>query len=249
MSVQHELAKNLTGELNYVGSSSKDLTGLVDINPFILGTNTRVNNIPALANPAMSAFCEAAFGPAEAAAQCPFPIMDGFNNVGFASFNSLESSLTKQVSENRYIGNTYFTLAYTYGRSIDNSSGFRNNTSTVPAYDQSVFRGPSDFDVTHRVVLSGAWEVPFYQAWSSGPKRLTRGWTFYPIFSYRSGFPLTVGSGLNPGGNSADPGPSGAGDAFLSNAVFSPGFSKRRYLEPQNTRQFLVQSGHIQPTS
>jgi hypothetical protein len=230
LSVQHELAKNLTGEVNYVGSSSKDLTGLVDINPFILGTNNRVNNVPALAASAsMTSFCDSAFG-AEAASQCPFPIMDGFYNVGFASFNSLESSLTKHVGENRYIGNTYFTLAYTYGRSIDNSSGFRNNTSTVPAYNYGQFRGPSDFDVTHRVVFSGAWELPFYQLWNS---RLTRGWTFYPIFSYRSGFPLTVGAGLNPNGDSDDPGPSGAGDAFLSNAVFAPGFSSVAILNPK----------------
>lgn len=233
LSVQHELAKSLTGELNYVGSSSKGLTGLIDINPFVLGTNNRVQNIPALAaSSSIMSFCDAAFGPG-AANQCPFPIMDGFDNVGFASFNSLESSLTKQVGENRYIGNTSFTLAYTYGRSIDNSSGFRNNTSTVPFYDRSAFRGPSDFDLTHDLVFSGAWELPFYQAWSSGPKRLTKGWTLYPIFSYRSGFPLTVNAGLNPNGNSADPGPSGAGDAFLSNAVFSPGFSSVTTLNPK----------------
>ena len=233
LSVQHELAKNLTGEINYVGSSSKGLTGLIDINPFALGTTNRIQNVPALAaSPSMMSFCDAAFGP-NAADQCPFPIMDGFDNIGFASFNSLESSLTKHISENRYIGNTYFTLAYTYGRSIDNSSGFRNNTSTVPFYDHSAFRGPSDFDVTHRIVFSGAWELPFYQAWSSGPKKLTQGWTLYPIFSYRSGFPLTVNAGLNPNGNSSDPGPSGAGDAFLSNAVFSPGFSRVGILNPK----------------
>lgn len=238
LSVQHELVKGLTGELNYVGSSSKGLTDLVDINPFVLGTTNRVNNVPALAaSPSMAAFCDSAFGP-DAADQCPFPIMDGFDNISFASFNSLESSLTKQIGENRYIGNTYFTLAYTYGRSIDNGSGFRNNTSVVPFYNHSAFRGPSDFDVTHRVVLSGAWELPFYQAWSSGPKALTRGWTLYPIFSYRSGFPLTVNAGLNPNDNSSEPGPSGAGDGFLSDAVFAPGFSRVSIMNPKAPGNF-----------
>lgn len=233
LSVQHEFAKSLTGEINYVGSSSKGLTGLMDINPFVLGTNNRVQNVPALAaSSSINAFCDAAFGP-NAASQCPFPIMDGFDNVAFASFNSLESSFTKQVGENRYFGRTYFTLAYTYGRSIDNSSGFRNNTSTVPFYDHSVFRGPSDFDVTHDVVLSGAWELPFYQAWGSGPKWLTKGWTLYPIFTYRSGFPLTVNAGLNPNAVPSNPGPSGAGDAFLANAVFAPGFSRVSILNPR----------------
>lgn len=232
LSIQQELAKNLTAEIDYVGSSSKDLTGNVDINPFILGTNTRVNNVPALAaSPSIAKFCNNAFGAAAAAAQCPFPFMNGFANVGFASFNSLESSLTKQVGENRFIGNTYFTLAYTYGRSIDNSSGFRNFTSTVPAYNHGQFRGPSDFDATHRIVLSGAWELPFYQAWSSGPRRLTRGWTLYPIFSYQTGFPLTVGAGFS--GDPSLPGPSGAGDGFLSDATFAQGFSSVTILNPK----------------
>src|SRR4029077_18625499 len=102
LSVQHEMAKNLTGEINYVGSSSKGLTGLIDINPFVLGTTNRIQNVPALAaSPSMMSFCDAAFGPS-AADQCPFPIMDGFQNIGFASFNSLESSLTKHISENRF---------------------------------------------------------------------------------------------------------------------------------------------------
>ena len=35
LSIQHELAKNLIAEVNYVGSSSKGLTSLEDINPFI----------------------------------------------------------------------------------------------------------------------------------------------------------------------------------------------------------------------
>jgi outer membrane receptor protein involved in Fe transport len=238
LSIQHQLAKSLIGEINYVGSSSKGLTGLIDINPFVLGTSNRVQNVPALAASSnISAFCNSVFG-ASAAAQCPFPILDGFDNISFASFNSIESSLTKQVGNNRFIGNTYFTLAYTYGRSIDNASGFRNNTSTIPFYDHSAFRGPSDFDVTHRVVLSGAWDLPFDQAWSSGPKKLIKGWTLYPIFSYRSGFPLTVGAGLNPNLAAAIPGPSGAGDAFLSDAVFGPSFSKVTTLNPKAVGNF-----------
>jgi hypothetical protein len=52
--------------------------------------------------------------------------------------------------------------------------------------------------------------------WQSGPKLLTRGWSLYPIFNWRTGFPLDVFSGLSttPG----DPGPSGAGDAGLVHA-------------------------------
>lgn len=252
LSVQREVARNLTAEINYVGSSSKGLTGLVDINPFNLASVSTANPFRVL-NPAalaasssINTACNnlAALVGGSAASQCPFPISDGFDNVSFASFNSIETSLTKQVGQNRFFGNTYFTFAYTYGRSIDNASGFRNNTSTIPFYDHSAFRGPSDFDVTHRVVLSGAWDLPFDQMWISGPKRLLKGWTLDPIFSYRTGFPLTVNAGLNPNGVSSDPGPSGAGDAFLSNAVFAPGFSTVTTLNPKaSSKHFWFNPG------
>jgi hypothetical protein len=64
-----------------------------------------------------------------------------FQNIGFASYNSLEASLTRQVAESKFFGTTYFTLAYTYSHNIENSSGFRNRTSNVPAYNINQFRG------------------------------------------------------------------------------------------------------------
>lgn len=235
VSVEHQLAPNLIAEINYVGSSSKGLTSLVDINPFILGTTNRVLNPPALAaSPLINSECQAfanAVGLANPAAECPFPISEGFQNISFASFNSLESSLTKHVGDNRYIGNTYFTLGYTYGRSVDNASGFRATSSTVPAYSHSQFRGPSDFDATHRIVFSGGWDLPFASAWSSGPKRLLAGWSLYPIFTWQTGFPLTVNAALS--GSSRRPGPSGAGDGFLANAAFNPGFASVTTLNPK----------------
>src|SRR5208282_90875 len=121
LSVQHELARNLTAEVNYVGSSSKGLTALVDVDPFVLGTNSRVLNLYQ-PNAQIQSFCAASFS----AADCPFATEPEFANISFATYNSLEASLTKRLGDSRYIGNTYFTLGYTYGRSIDDSSGFRN---------------------------------------------------------------------------------------------------------------------------
>jgi hypothetical protein len=43
---------------------------------------------------------------------CPFKNASEFTNGSFASFNSLEASLTKQLGDAKYIGTTYFTLAY-----------------------------------------------------------------------------------------------------------------------------------------
>jgi hypothetical protein len=226
LSIQHELAKNLVAEVNYVGNSSKGLTALKDINPFVLGTNTRVLNLATQPNPLISNFCAGDLG------ECPYATLPEFQNLGFANYNSLEASLTKQVGDSRF-GTTYFTLAYTYGRSIDTSSGFQNRNDAVPFYNIQQFRGPSDSDVAHRITFSGGWDLPFDRAWSSGPKRLTKGWSLYPIFSWRTGFPLDIPARFANRFNPTAPGPSGAGDPTLANAVFVPGVTKIQLLNPK----------------
>jgi|HubBroStandDraft_6_1064221.scaffolds.fasta_scaffold11850_2 hypothetical protein len=234
LSVQRELAKNLIAEVNYVGSSSKGLTTLEDINPFILSTVNGPNPSRLLnvnQNAALTAYCTNQGGPSD----CPFENASEFTNASFANFNSLEASLTRQLADFRYLGTTYFTLAYTYGHSIDNASGFRNRDSQVPYYEIGEFRASSDFDVTHRVTFSGGWDLPFDRAWASAPKRLSKGWSLYPILSWRTGFPLSINSGLLASFSPSDPGPSGAGDGYLANGVFAPGFSKLAIMNPKQT--------------
>ena len=202
LSIQHELARNLTGEANYVGSSSHKLTGLVDANPFILG-DSRIIRV---------------FNAQTGVAANTFSYLPEFRNVGTGNFNSLELSLTKRASETRFFGTTYFTLAYTYAHGIDTISGFRNRNSTAPAYDSARFRASSDFDLRHRLSFSGGWDLPFDRVWSSGPSRLVKGWSLYPIITYRTGFPLDVFAGSNFFNDIGTPGPSGAGDGGLVRA-------------------------------
>ena len=249
LSVQREVAKNLTTELNYVGSSSKGLTSLEDVNPFILSTVTGPTPTRLLnqnQNASFAAYCATfANGPAD----CPISSALEFANVSFANFNSLEASLTKQLGDSHFFGTTYFTLAYTYGHSIDNSSGFRNRTSQVPYYDPSQFRGSSDFDLTSRITFSGGWDLPFDKAWSSGPKRLTKTWSLYPIFTWRTGFPLSING--EESSNPVDPGSSGAGDGYIANAVFAPGFNSISILNPKtvtsctNPNTAAVETGNL----
>jgi hypothetical protein len=196
LSIQHELAPRLALELSYVGSTTHKQTALVDTNPFILGSATdRILNA----------------GVDCAVEYCNFSYLNTFRNVVNANYNSLQASLTKQLSNNRTIGTSYFTLAYTWAKSIDNASGFRNNNDKVPFYNPGQFRAVSDYDVKHRIVFSGGWDLPF-DRWG-GPKRLTKGWSLYPIISWRSGFPIDIISGFATRGD--DPGPSGAGDSGL----------------------------------
>src|ERR1017187_8041298 len=156
LSIQREVMKNMMAEASYIGSSSHELTGLVDSNPFILGTTTRLFNAP----PGVPG---------------NFSYLETFDNVGKAHYNSLALSLTRRTSEVKGLGSLMYQVSYTYGKSIDNSSGFRARNSNVPYYNHNQFLAVSDYDLTHYLSINASWELPFGQWWGSGPKRLTKG--------------------------------------------------------------------------
>jgi Carboxypeptidase regulatory-like domain/TonB-dependent Receptor Plug Domain len=211
LSLQRELTPTLMVEVNYVGSASHGLTGLQDVNPFVLGTTNRVLNLGA-----GDASCVDDDGLStsgvDPASVCSFAGLPEFKNVSKSHYNSLQASLTKQVSNNHYLGRTYFTLAYTLAHSLDNASGFRQRNSSVPTYQPNLFYGDSDQDVRNRITFSGGWDMPFDQMWSSGPKRLTQGWSIFPIVTWHSGFPFDVFANLADRFDPGAEGPSGAGD-------------------------------------
>ncbi len=89
----------------------------------------------------------------------PYPIFgDGTWNCTCAnsSYNSL------QVTYQNHIASGFdFQGAYTYAHSLDNSSGNTNAVGIQNARDLHSYRGNSDFDVRHAVVLSWSYDLPF----------------------------------------------------------------------------------------
>lgn len=194
LTLQRQLTKTMVAELAYVGNSSHKLTGQIDSNPFVLGTDHRVLN----------------------AAGDNFSYTSTFANVGTGNYNSLQASLEKRFGNTGFFGSSGFRASYTYGHAIDTSSGFREkNNGMVPSYNPKLLRASGDEDIRHNLSISGQWELPFEKLWS-GARRLTQGWMLSPIISYRSGFPVDVLAGYSQ--DPADPGPSGAGDASVVRA-------------------------------
>ena len=109
LSLQREnLAKNTVLELTYLGSSSHGLTGLQDVNPFVLGTTDRILN---LAPTSTTCPDETAGNPSLLG--CTFnPILE-FRNVTKASYNGLVTSLTKQIDDSPLFGRNIFPRSAT----------------------------------------------------------------------------------------------------------------------------------------
>lgn len=198
LSFQRQVGNGLMAELGYAGSSSHNLLTWVDQNPMVLGTTNRILN------------------QSQGLASNTYGFMPTFAGLNNANYNGLLASLTKRQTEVPILGNVFFTLAYTWSHNLDNGSGFNSRISSIPYYNHHQFYGNSDFDLRQRFTLSGGWELPFAKAWSNGPKRLTSGWSLYPIFFVQSGIPLDFTAGLRQHSN--DPGPSGAGDGEVVRA-------------------------------
>jgi len=141
----------------------------------------------------------------------------------------------------RALGNVSYQFSYTYGKSLDTTSGFRAlaRNARVPYFDRKHFKAVSDYDLTNYISLSGSWELPLTKAWKNGPSRLTSGWTIQPIFNYRSGEPIDMFANLSR--NRTNPGPSAAGD---QNLVRANQLAPVTYFDPHLAQSFNGRTGN-----
>jgi len=169
------------------------------------------------------------------------------STIGHANYNALELSV-RHTS-----GRLEFAVAYTYGKSMDQSS---NVGEEVNPFNPAASYALSSFDVKHNVVVSYEYQLPFDQFFH--PNRLTQGWSLSGISHFASGFPITMINngdnsliGTNPNGinNSSIDEPDYNGGslhlnhnprskgnnyfdatAFSMNALGTPGTAKRRFF-------------------
>jgi hypothetical protein len=192
---QYQLTKDTLVEAYYVGSLGRKLITSADVNypqPSIL--MAQYNNTGQT-----NADC------ARALAGCSNPTDPTDPNSFLTNAGQLLTDHSNGVSEShelqvtvdkRFSGGFNLRGAYTLARTIDVQSGFRARTSlqTNPL-DLNFDRGLADFDATHRLVLSGTWEIPWDKPFRNGSsflRRLTEGWQVNGIAAFQSGTPFTI---------------------------------------------------------
>ena len=123
------------------------------------------------------------------------------STIGHANYNALELSV-RHTS-----GRLEFAVAYTYGKSMDQSS---NVGEEVNPFNPALSYALSAFDVKHNFVVSYDYQLPFDKLFR--PTRLTREWSVSGITRFATGFPVTMSNngdnsftGTNPNGvNNSD---------------------------------------------
>ena len=135
--------------------------------------------------------------PANATLRAPYQGADiaGFQQFQYtaeSTYNSLQASLTRRFSKGLQL-----LASYTYAKSIDNASGQAElDTTTILGnqLDSRANRGVSDFDLTHRFVLSYLWDLPHpaFAARSSAGRLLLSNWQVAGIITAMSGQPFDI---------------------------------------------------------
>lgn len=98
-----------------------------------------------------------------------------------------------QVNWNRRFASGFmFGVTYTYSKSWDNSSNYRD---IVPdTYNTSNLWGPSEYDARHMAVINYLYELPFFKDRSKLTGKLLGGWQISGITQFQTGSPCGVGS-------------------------------------------------------
>jgi hypothetical protein len=214
---QRQLSSNLLATLNYVGSISRrtDVGGRYNVAP----------------TP----------GPGDPVLRYPFPYMPipfSFDrSVGSSNYNALEASFEK-----RYSRGSALTVSYTYSKSLDyGSSGMFSieGFSVENPYNISPDYGVSNFDITHNLVVSWVYELPFGngQRFSTGNHMADYAlgnWQLNGIADIRSGVPVnpTVNADIANTGNFGYERPDLVGDFHLHNPTTKEWFNTAAFASP-----------------
>jgi hypothetical protein len=165
----------------------------------------RSNNQPPLASPSTPVNGLATNSVANAAERVPFvgltPFIARLQSGGDSIYNSLQATLKKDMSHG-----FQFLAAYTFAKSIDDAGDSLGaaigGTFGLPIFGQVVYndqnevaaqRGVSDFDRTHRLVVSGVWNLPARQyAGNAVVQKLANGWSLSGVATLQSGLPFSI---------------------------------------------------------
>jgi hypothetical protein len=173
LTFERQLARNLLARAGYVGTKGTFLPYNVDLNHAVYSPGATVADTQ------------------QRRPNSDFQTLISDISGGNSIYNALQLSLERRFSRGLSVG-----ANYTFSRSIDYNSATAAliNINLINTDNARAYRGVSDYNIPHRLVVNYVWELP-------SPKRhvwirqLLGGWQTNGIWNWQTGFPLTFSSG------------------------------------------------------
>ncbi len=195
VSVERDLGRGTVLDVSYAGTQAHHLLTLMEANPGDPSICLGLSQVSEVA--AGSATC-GPFGESGTYTRANGQVIQGtrprfspaFGSVTWQKTlgNSHDNAL--EVSLKRDAGPLGFSVAYTWGQSIDQASSLADPVNPV---NPSVSRGLSAFDLTQNFVANYHYKVPVGE-WERGhlPGFVASGWTIFGLTRVTTGFPVTL---------------------------------------------------------
>ena len=183
---QFELTKEMSLDLSYVGNFGRKMNRLRNANQGIVtgfDSAGRPQTLFPYANLSTTLF----------ATTGNHAFLEYATNDGNTNYNGLLVSLRRRFSQGFGFGINY-TWSHNFADFVDNLTG---GSTPANAYNYSLERSNSPFDVRHRFVANGTYMLPIGQGGKilnnqSLPSRMIGGWQLNTIVSLQTGTPFTV---------------------------------------------------------
>jgi len=181
LSLERQLNRGLVVALDYSGSNGRELYSIED--PNRLGTG--------------NVFLGDPFTPGTLGTRLRTSQFTSINRRGGNGFSNY-SAFNARVNINNFANSGLrLTTNYTYSHAQDNlSSTFSEsannfNLGLLDPFNPGLDYGNADFDIRHRFVVSGIWDVPFAKETKGITRQVLDGWELAPIFTAQTGTPFT----------------------------------------------------------
>jgi Carboxypeptidase regulatory-like domain/TonB dependent receptor len=173
LNVQREVRQGLAVTVGYYGSKGTHLRLTRNLNQTFL--NAAFNQVRPF--PALSSSSPISPG-------VPLQNITFREGTGNSTYNALWVTAQKRLGKG-----LQFNASYTFSKSIDLNSQSSQGVTVQDSYNLRNDRGLSDFDVRHRFVISGLYELPFKG------NQFKEGWQLSFIEQSQGGNPVTLLAG------------------------------------------------------
>jgi hypothetical protein len=216
--IQHVFAKDWTFETRYVGTHSVHLAvqNRIDEQPTVNASNALPLYMSAPSQATLNGLTNT-LGALETAYDNGGFLQPAYLNAGFQSFitaympwgNSIyhgwQNSLNRRFANGLQVGATY-----TWSHAIDDSTADVFSTYLTPRRQEdstnlALDRSDSALDHRQRVTLEAYYDLPYFKHSNWVMKNIVGNWQLAPVYTYQSGTPVDVQSGVdsNLNGDSA----------------------------------------------
>jgi hypothetical protein len=186
LSLERQFGANIIASESYSGSAGENLYSINYDN--LVGMGNAYGGVPCTPGTFGN------IGTCTAPLNTQYGSINGRANGGISNYNAL---ISRVIMKNFWKTGITLDANYTWSHAIDNlSDTFSSSGNAYVLGFQDPFnplgdRGNANFDIRHRVAISGIWNVPVFKG-SSLRDQILGGWELAPIFVARTGSPYSV---------------------------------------------------------